>query len=311
MKELIIISGKGGTGKTSITGSFAALAAERAVMVDCDVDAADLHLILSPSIRQRNPFIGGKKARIISGRCIACGKCEELCRFDAIYFDGPGNGRVPRTFRVDHAACEGCGVCAHFCAEHAIEFTTVKSGQWFVSETRFGPMVHAQLDVAAENSGKLVTILRQAAQKVAAEQQRELILCDGAPGIGCSVIASLTGADLAMFVVEPTPSGIHDFVRVARLAHQLEVPGLLVINKVDLSHSEATTLQQVATQQNIPLVGRIPYDMAVVQAQLEARTIVEARTGPAAEALRSIWNTVEQHLVNAASVSTGPPTPAP
>ena len=152
MKQLVVVSGKGGTGKTSLVSSFAVLA-RPVVLADCDVDAADLHLILEPRIVRREDFIGGYKARILSGHCVACGKCEELCRFEAIYFDGPGNGRVPRTFRVDALQCEGCGVCFTFCAENAIEFRRQVCGQWFVSDTRCGPMVHAALDPGAENSG--------------------------------------------------------------------------------------------------------------------------------------------------------------
>jgi MinD superfamily P-loop ATPase len=163
MKELVVISGKGGTGKTSIVASFASLA-ENAVVVDCDVDAADLHLVLQPEVQHREDFTAGSKARIMPGHCTACGKCEELCRFDAISFNGPGNGKVPRTFRVDTIACEGCGVCFDFCAEKAIEFEPAVCGQWFISQTRCGPLVHAQLGVAAENSGKLVTHLRRTAQ---------------------------------------------------------------------------------------------------------------------------------------------------
>ena len=214
MKELVVISGKGGTGKTSLVASFASLA-QPVVVTDCDVDAADLHLVLQPQIQQCEDFIGGKKARINTERCLARGQCAELCRFEAISFAGPGNGRVPRTFRIDTLACEGCGVCVDYCPHHAIDLEPVVCGQWFVSETRCGPLVHARLGVAAENSGKLVTQLRRTASQLAAERQLELILCDGSPGIGCPVIASLTAASLALFVVEPTVSGLHDFCRVA------------------------------------------------------------------------------------------------
>ncbi|MFH1739233.1 MAG: 4Fe-4S binding protein, partial [bacterium] len=192
VKELVVISGKGGTGKTSIVASFAALA-ERAVMADCDVDAADLHLILEPTILRREKFSGGSQARIMSGHCIACGKCEEVCRFDAIFYDGPGNGEFEKTFRVDPIACEGCGVCSYFCSEKAIDFSPVINGEYYISDTRFGPMVHAKLGVAQENSGKLVSLVRTNAKQIAEERQLELILIDGSPGIGCPVIASLTG----------------------------------------------------------------------------------------------------------------------
>ena len=190
-KELVVISGKGGTGKTSIVASFAALA-EKTVLADCDVDAADLHLVLDPKIVRRMSFSGGKRARIKPGHCTACGKCEELCRFDAIHFDGPGNGRVEKTFRIDPIACEGCGVCAWFCAEDAIEFAPVINGEWYVSDTRHGPMVHAKLGIAEENSGKLVSTVRKEA----------------------GAIAEQRGLDLVLIVTEPTLSGLHDLGRV-------------------------------------------------------------------------------------------------
>ena len=257
MKELVVISGKGGTGKTSVVASLATLA-KWCVLVDCDVDAADLHLIFEPKIVRREDFTGGSKARIKSGHCTACGKCEELCRFDAIHFDGPGNGRVSRTFRVEATACEGCGVCVDYCAENAIDFAPAVCGQWFVSETRCGPMVHAKLGIAAENSGKLVAQVRRTAQEVAHRHGLELILCDGSPGIGCPVIASLTGASLALFVVEPTVSGVHDFRRVAQLAARLDVPGLLAVNKADLNEDIAKELEVMATQHGILPVGQFP-----------------------------------------------------
>jgi MinD superfamily P-loop ATPase len=304
MKELVVVSGKGGTGKTSVVASFASLA-EQAVIADCDVDAADLHLVLQPRILRRENFQGGSKARIKPGHCTACGKCEELCRFDAIYFDGPGNGRLPKTFRVDTIACEGCGVCFDFCAEKAIQFEPVLCGPWFVSETRCGPMVHARLGVAAENSGKLVTQLRRTAQQVADAQRREIILCDGSPGIGCPVIASLTGASLALFVVEPTGSGQHDFLRVAQLATQLGVPGIVAVNKADLNEEVTRSLEQLARERGMTVVGRIPYDRAVTQAQIAGQTVVEASDGPAAQAIRGLWVETQKRLGLSAPLATG------
>ncbi len=304
MKELVVISGKGGTGKTSVVASFASLA-EKAVVVDCDVDAADLHLVLTPRTVRREDFTAGSKTRIKPGHCTACGKCEELCRFDAIYFDGPGNGKIPKTYRVDTIACEGCGVCFDFCAEKAIEFEPAVCGQWFVSETRCGPLVHARLNVAAENSGKLVTQLRRTAQQVAVQQKRDFILCDGSPGIGCPVIASLTGASLALFVVEPTASGQHDFTRVVQLTMQLGVPGILAVNKADLNEEVARNLEELARQRGIPVVGRIPYDRAVTQTQIARKTVVEASSGPAAKAIRNLWMEVQKHLDRSAPAAVG------
>jgi MinD superfamily P-loop ATPase len=305
MKELVVISGKGGTGKTSLVASFATLA-RPAVLVDCDVDAADLHLVLEPRVVRREDFVGGSKARIKPGHCTACGKCEELCRFDAIWFDGPGNGRVARTFRVDALACEGCGVCFDFCAEEAIEFLPVVCGQWFVSETRCGPMVHARLAVAAENSGKLVTQLRRVAQQVSESKGLELVICDGSPGIGCPVIASLTGASLALMVVEPTASGLHDCERIARLALQLGIPGLLAVNKADLNPAVAGRLEESARALGIEPLGRVPYDPEVTRAQIAARSVVETSGGPAAEAIRALWRRVGGRLhASAASRASG------
>jgi MinD superfamily P-loop ATPase len=289
MRELVVISGKGGTGKTSLVASLAALARGRVVLADCDVDAADLHLVLEPRIERREPFVGGGKARIKPGHCTACGKCEELCRFDAISFDGPGNGRVPKTFRVDTLACEGCGVCAHFCDDDAIEFAPAVCGQWFVSQTRCGPMVHARMEPGAENSGKLVTVIRQQAQQIAAQRRLDWILCDGSPGIGCPVIASLTGANLALIVVEPTLSGMHDFRRVAQLTGQLNVPGFLVVNKEDVNEQVAIAVEEEAGRLGLVRLGRVPYDRAVTQAQISCQAVVEASDGPAAAAIRQIW----------------------
>jgi MinD superfamily P-loop ATPase len=295
MKELVVISGKGGTGKTSIVASFASLA-RRAVIADCDVDAADLHLVLRPRIQRREDFYGGSKARIDPSRCGACGQCLELCRFDAVAIADHADGSSSRTYQIDPLLCEGCGVCVDYCPREAIRSQPTTSGQWFVSQTRFGPFVHARLGIASENSGKLVTQLRRAARQLAIEQHLDWILCDGSPGIGCPVIASLTGADLALFVVEPTISGMHDFRRVAELAERLRVPGMLVVNKADLNPQWTHQLQQWAEQRGIPTAGCIPYDLAVTEAQVALQTVVEASQGPAARAIRAVWNVVSDRL---------------
>lgn len=304
MKELVVISGKGGTGKTSLVASLAILA-KPSVLVDCDVDAADLHLLLEPNILRRENFVAGSKARIKSGHCTACGKCEELCRFDAVYYDGPGNGRVPKTFRVDSLACEGCGVCVDFCADQAIAFEEETCGQWFESQTRAGPMVHARLAVAAENSGKLVTQLRRTAQQMAKSQGLGLVICDGSPGIGCPVIASLTGASLALIVVEPTMSGLHDFNRIAQLTIQLGVPALLVVNKSDLNPEVAGLLELEAESHAVEPIGRIPYDSAITQAQIAKQSVVEFSDGPASRMIRNLWETVENRLASCAGSQAG------
>jgi len=294
-KELVVISGKGGTGKTSIVASFAALA-EGVVLADCDVDAADLHLVLDPKIVRRESFSGGSRARIKSGHCTACGKCEEICRFGAIYFDGPGNGRVAKTFRIDPIACEGCGVCAWFCAENAIEFAAVVNGEWYISETRHGPMVHARLGVAEENSGKLVSVVRTQAKKIAEDRKLGLVLIDGSPGIGCPVIASITGAELVLIVTEPTLSGLHDLNRVADLTRHFGIASLVCVNKWDLNPQVASEIEQQARKRGLGVAGRIRYDPAVTQAQIRKQSVVEYQQDGCAEEIRQVWNSVRDAL---------------
>lgn len=292
MKEVVIISGKGGTGKTSVTGALAAIAAatHKIVVTDADVDAPDLHLLLQPAVQKRERFISGWMARIKSGHCTACSKCEELCRFDAISFTGPGNGVVDRTFVVDPSACEGCGVCAEFCQDKAIEMSEADRGEWFISDTRFGPFVHARLDPGAANSGKLVSLVRRKARELATGEQRSLILTDGAPGVGCPVIASLTGAAVALIVTEPTPAGWHDTARVLDLTDHFRIPSALVINKWDLHPEQADTIERQANMRNCRVLGRIGFDPAVVRALDSLKTIPEALPGPKTEELSGIWH---------------------
>lgn len=295
MKELVVISGKGGTGKTSVVASLAVLA-EKVVVADCDVDAADLHLILQPTVMNRASFSGGSRARVLPGHCIACGKCEELCRFDAIFYDGPGNGRVDKTFRVDPIACEGCGVCAWFCAENAIEFTPAENGQWLISDTRAGPMVHAQMGIAEENSGKLVSLLRAEARGLAAKQGRDLVIIDGSPGVGCPVIASLTGANLALVVTEPTLSGQHDLERVMELTRHFGIRTLVCVNKWDLNEELSEAIEAVARRGGAETVGSIRYDPAVTQAQIRRQALVEYTDRGAARDITRLWSEVSARL---------------
>lgn len=295
VRELAVISGKGGTGKTSIVASLAALSRTSA-LADCDVDAADLHLVLEPRILQRSEFVGGKSARIQPSHCIACGQCADLCRFDAIRFDGPGNGSVERTFRVDPGACEGCGVCAWFCAGQAIEFGPVVNGEWFISETRCGPMVHARLGIAAENSGKLVSIVRTNASRIAEERGLDLVLVDGSPGIGCPVIASLTGATLALAVTEPTLSGLHDLERVVELTRHFGISTLICVNKWDINPEVCGHIENWARRNCLALAGRVRYDAAFTAAQIRGVAAVEVRQDGCASDLRAVWTTVEAHL---------------
>ena len=295
-KELVVISGKGGTGKTSIVASFATLA-EKVVLADCDVDAADLHLVLEPKTIRRENFSGGKRARIKSGHCTACGKCEELCRFDAIYFDGPGNGKVEKTFRIDPIGCEGCGVCAWFCAENAIEFAPAVNGMWFVSDTRCGPMVHAKLGIAEENSGKLVSTVRREAGVIAEQQNLDLVLIDGSPGIGCPVIASITGADFVLIVTEPTLSGLHDLNRVAEVAKHFGIPGMICINKWDLNPEVADEIERQAKERGFAVAGRVRYDRAVTKAQIQKQSVIEYQKNGCAEDIRDVWALVSEALL--------------
>lgn len=295
VKELVVISGKGGTGKTSIVAAFAGLA-EQAVFADCDVDAADLHLILEPKVKQKSDFSGGKRAAIVADRCICCGKCQELCRFGAIDLDGPANDLMDKTFVVDPVSCEGCKVCVEFCPVAAIDFDDCINGQWFISDTRFGTMVHARLGIAEENSGKLVTLIRKEAKKIADEQEKDLMIVDGSPGIGCPVIASITGADLVLIVTEPTLSGKHDLGRVADLAAGFKIPTLVCINKFDLNPEIADQIERDAEKLNVRIAGRIRYDKAFTKAQILKSTVLEYTGGAVSEDVRALWRDVTYAL---------------
>jgi MinD superfamily P-loop ATPase len=300
--ELAVISGKGGTGKTSLVASFAALA-ERVVVADCDVDASDLHLVLAPAIVHRETFSGGKRARIRSELCTACGTCEELCRFGALRLDGPGNGQTDRTYRVDPIACEGCGVCVWFCPNAAIAFETAVNGEWFVSETRVGPMIHARLGVAEENSGKLVSGVRERARETAARLGIGLVLIDGPPGIGCPVIASITGVDFVLIVTEPTISGLHDFERVADTTAQIGIPAMVCVNTWDINPAMALQIERRAESRGVGIAGRIRYDRAVTNAQFRGRSVVEDPDTGCAGDIRAVWDRIR----NAMSLPAPPP----
>ena len=291
MREVVVISGKGGTGKTSLAAGFATLANGK-VLADCDVDASDLHLVLEPRIRHQEDFVGGKRARIDPDACTACGKCQDLCRFEAVHCDGLSTGDGEKAFRIDPIACEGCGVCAWFCPEKAIAFEEVVNGRWFISDTRHGPMVHARLGIAEENSGKLVSLLRKQARKVAEEQDLGLILIDGSPGIGCPVIASVAGANLALVVTEPTLSGVHDFGRVAELTAHFGIPTAVCINKWDLNPEMTDRIEREAQRRGVNAVGRVRYDTTVTQAQLMEATVVEYTGGAVSQDIQAVWRHV-------------------
>ncbi len=292
MLELVIVSGKGGTGKTSLVGSLAVLA-KKNVIVDCDVDAADLYLLTTPSLKETHDFIGSSLATIDNDTCSACGVCTSYCRFDAIHH-APIDGW--ERFWVDRLACEGCGVCAHFCPEQAINFSEIVTGQWFLSDTKYGPLVHAHLGVAQTNSGKLVSHLRQKAKDIALEKNYDLILIDGPPGIGCPVISTITGASYILIVTEPSLSAFHDLERLLELAEHFRVPAGLVINKYDINTDLTGKIETFAKERQIKIVGTIPFDVAVTQAQLQGISVVEFTGKGAGEHIRTLWNNLEHEL---------------
>ena len=282
MRELVIISGKGGTGKTSLTAAFASLA-EGSVLCDADVDAADLHLLMQPQVLQRSDFMGGSKAHINPGICTGCGTCRTLCRFDAI----------SERLSVDPIRCEGCGVCVDFCPAAAIEFPVQRCGEWYISDTRFGPMVHARLGIAEENSGKLVSLVRKQARQLAEERGFDLILTDGPPGIGCPVIAAIGGATAVVIVVEPTVSGLHDMERVLDLAAHFRVPGMVCVNKFDLNIEMTEAIERLASDRNVALLGRLPFDPVFTRAMVAGQTLLEyGEETPTHRLVRDMWTAI-------------------
>jgi len=285
MHELVVVSGKGGTGKTSLAASFAVLA-DRPVIADCDVDAADLHLVLSPRIKERHDFRSGHEAVIRQDDCIGCGACLAHCRFEAVKMNGKSVGEA--TFTINPMSCEGCGVCVRFCPEQAIDFPERLCGEWMISETRSGPMVHARLQVAAENSGKLVSTVRREARRIAEEGNHSLVIVDGPPGIGCPVIASVTGASLVLAVTEPTVSGEHDLERVLSLTRHFGMPAAVCVNKWDLNPEMTDRIEDRAGRAGARIAGRVRYDSAVTLAQMQERAVVEL-DAPAAADVRRLW----------------------
>ncbi len=294
-KELVVISGKGGTGKTSVVAGFAVLA-RGVVLADCDVDASDLHLVLAPEVQRSEPFSGGKRAKIDPGKCIRCGKCMALCRFGAIGPTAADEQQPSDAFRVDPVQCEGCGVCAWFCPAGAVEFGPAVNGQWFVSCTRVGMMVHARLGIAEENSGKLVTTVRREAARIAATEACDTLLVDGSPGIGCPVIASMTGSDMVLIVTEPTVSGLHDMERVADVAEHFGISAMVCVNKWDLNSEMTTQIRQEAARRGLAFAGRVRYDQAVTDAQIHRRSVVEYTQRGASEDISHLWSRVEAQL---------------
>jgi MinD superfamily P-loop ATPase len=284
MKQIAVVSGKGGTGKTSIVASLASLARSRAVFADCDVDAPDLHLILQPVVRKRREFFGIKIAFIDSETCTQCGSCQDACRFAAI-----------ADFQVDPALCEGCGVCKLVCPAEAVEMRESLAGYAYLSDTRFGPLVHAELFPGEEASGKLVAMVREMARELAAMSKLDLILIDGSPGIGCPVIASLTGVDLALVVTEPTITGEHDLERILNVAGHFGINTAVCINKCDLYPEGSRRIEALCRERAVMVAGRLPFHSSVVEAMVSGRA-VEENGGPVAEAISEMWNILEEIL---------------
>jgi MinD superfamily P-loop ATPase len=284
VKTLTIISGKGGTGKTSIVGSFASLA-KNAVFADCDVDAADLSLITDARIKTVQEFKASQKARIDVAKCIQCGDCEDACRFNAI-----------QNCKVDHFLCEGCRVCSLVCPQGAISMEDVCSGQLFVSDTPYGPLVHARLEPGEENSGKLVTLVRQTAEQIARDQGFEYIIVDGPPGIGCPVIASLTGATASLIVTEPTLSAISDLKRVLSVCNHFKVPAFVCVNRCDLYQENVRRITEFCQQEGVEILGMIPYDLNVVRALVRGKPVVCYTESAASQQITKLWGRLAERV---------------
>jgi MinD superfamily P-loop ATPase len=291
VKQLVILSGKGGTGKTSVAAALAHLASQHKslVMADGDVDAANLELVLDPVHQATRAFMSGQEAVIDVEQCTACGTCAEVCRFDAILPDGDG-------YRVDGVACEGCAACFYSCPAGAVRMEEQQAGNWFRSETRFGPLFHAHLFAGQENSGKLVTRVKRQAQLWAPQVDAELMLVDGPPGIGCPVISALSGADLALLVVEPTVSGAHDLERVLGIADHFRVEAVAVLNKADLNPAQSDRIAAFCERRGVEVLGRIPYDTVITQAMVEGLPVTAYTDGPVTQALRAIWARLAERL---------------
>ncbi len=294
MKQLTVISGKGGTGKTTLTAAFASLA-KNAVIADCDVDAADMHLILKPDILEKEDYYGLEVARIDTELCLECGKCREFCRY----------GAVNENFEIDPYGCEGCAVCTIVCPNGAVSMEKRVSGQAFSSETRFGPMAHARLGIGEETSGKLVSTVRTNVKKLAEQYHKDLIIIDGPPGTGCSTIAAITGTDLVLVVSEPTVSGIHDLKRVLELTAHFMIPTVICINKYDINEENTQLIENFCAEQEIPVIGRLPYNDIVTKAMLQEQTLIEYTKGSKclkesefAGQVCQIWARVEKILMS-------------
>ncbi len=298
MKQIVVISGKGGTGKTVITGSLACLAKNK-VLADCDVDAADLHLLLNPQIIEKHKFTAGKTAKLDISKCTGCGRCIGACRFGAILrsppADNPAQSRNHKSqLFIDSVSCEGCGICFYVCPEKAIGMEDNISGEWYISDTKYGPFVHAKLGIAEENSGKLVSIVRQKAKTVAEKQNRDLVIIDGPPGIGCPVIAALSGVDLALIVTEPTLSGIHDLERVIDVAGHFGIRVKVIINKYDINLDNVRQISEKCKEKNIEVAAQISFSKEVIKSVVKGIPVVEFCNGKITEEINDLWNRIKK-----------------
>ncbi len=284
MKELAVISGKGGTGKTTISASFAALEPDK-IMADADVDASDLHLILKPKVIKREEFICGKTARIIDRACIMCGECEKVCRFNAV-----------KNFIIDSIACEGCGFCYQVCPKDAIIMEDNLSGHWFLSDTKYGKMVHASLGAGEENSGRLVSLVRKQAKEIAEKEKKELIIIDGPPGTGCPVLSSITGTDLVLIVTEPTCSGLHDLKRILEVVFHFNIQALVCINKWDINKEVSEDIKKYCLDKGVDVVGKIPFHESVVEALVKGKSVVENYDNEVTEEIKKMWDKIKNNL---------------
>jgi MinD superfamily P-loop ATPase len=295
MTELVVVSGKGGTGKTSLVGSLAALSRDK-VLVDCDVDAADLHLIMRHDLKKTTRFTGGKRASIIDDKCSNCGICPEYCRFDAIKHEEHSENGGGERYWIDEHACDGCGVCVRHCPEQAIDFEQVICGVWYLSDTPYGPLVHARLGIAQANSGQLVSLLRQQARLLLDKKGLELIIIDGPPGIGCPVIASITGTGYVLVVTEPSMSALHDMERLLQLTAHFGISTGICINKFDINPALSDQIEQKARELGLAVLGHIHYDDAVTMAQVNRKSIMENGDGIAARDIRILWERLKDAI---------------
>jgi MinD superfamily P-loop ATPase len=283
MQEITVISGKGGCGKTSLTAAFAALSTGKAVFADCDVDAADLHLILEPEIEKTTDFYSGNLATIDEDKCVGCGKCAKLCRFEALSLNND------KKIEVNPLKCEGCGVCYDNCPVSAIDFPECKCGEWYISNTPYGSMVHARLGAGGENSGRLVSLVRKEAKRIALEKGLDLIVTDGPPGIGCPVIATLTDVSKALIVIEPTMSGEHDLERVLKLTRHFKVPAFVCVNKADINLEITERIEKTTKEAGAEFVGRVRFDHNLTVAQKKQKPVVMFSDEGAAEDIKNVW----------------------